>query len=317
MTPLSKKGRFYNRSRPEVKPFILRSLGMFIVAFFKKMMSRNYYQNWHVVEKVEEKSISPKITWIGHASFLIQVGGVNILVDPLFEKRTLFFNRFLPPGIPLKKLPSIDAVLLSHNHYDHLSSVSLKFLKEKHAPLFFVPLGDKRLLSEKNGYNVKEMSWWQSFYIDPEQKVRVHFLPAHHWSGRSLFDINQSLWGSWLIEYKGHTIYFAGDTAWDDHFEQIKDQFGSIDIALLPIGPCQPKKWMQNSHLNAEQAGKAAKVLNARSIIPMHWGTFGFGTDGFLLPIERLKAWWQKNKESMKESNLCILKIGQSFKDKK
>ena len=119
-----------------------------------------------------------------------------------------------------------------------------------------------------------------------------------------------------MIEYDGYRIYFAGDTAWDEHFMQINKSFGTIDVALMPIGPCEPNKWMQSSHLNAEQAGKATVALNARHCIAMHWGTFGFGLDHFELPMERINRWWQSNEDLVKDRTLHILKAGQSFSEK-
>ena len=289
---------------------------MLLISRMQRLLAHTNYRAWYAPEPVVHRTIDPKITWIGHASFLVQIGGVNILLDPLFGTPSIFFNRLLPPGISPNKLPPIDAVLLSHNHYDHMDAASLTRIKGEHNSTFFVPHGDGAWFRLRGFQSVHECEWWQSKTIDPTGWVRVTFLPAHHWSARSLFDTNSSLWGSWLIEYNGYRIYFAGDTAWDDHFEQIKSVFGPIDIALLPIGPCEPHKWMKSSHLNAEQAGQAAVTLNARHCIAMHWGTFGFGLDHFALPAERIKAWWQRNADMLEGRKLHILKVGSSFSEK-
>jgi len=289
---------------------------MFIVSRVRRLITKVDYKEWYAPEPVAQRSVMPKITWIGHASFLVQIGGINILLDPIFGKSSFVFDRLVPPGIAIDKLPQIDAVLLSHNHYDHMDYTSLLQIKKKHSPTFFVPQGDSKWFKLRGIDQVHEMSWWQSQSIDPAKWVRITFLPAHHWSGRSLFDINRSLWGSWMIDYDGYRIYFAGDTAWDGHFEQVNKVFGAVDVALMPVGPCEPYKWMLTSHLSAEQAGQAVVTLNARHCIAMHWGTFGFGLDHFTLPVERIHAWWQGNSELVEGRMLHILKVGQSFSEK-
>jgi len=288
---------------------------MLLVSRIRRLLTHTNYQEWYAPEAVVHRSIEPKITWIGHASFLVQVGGINILLDPLFGTPSFLFNRLLPPGITADKLPPIDAVLLSHNHYDHMDTASLMRIKAENSSTFFVPRGDGAWFRSQDFKSVHEYEWWQSGLVDPNGWVRVTFLPAHHWSARSLFDTNRSLWGSWMIEYNGYKIYFAGDTAWDDHFEHIKDAFGPIDVALLPIGPCEPHKWMLSSHLNAEQAGQAAVVLNARHSIAMHWGTFGFGVDHFTLPVKRIKTWWRRNADMVSMRQLHVIKVGASFSE--
>lgn len=316
LKPLQVNGRFYNASHPHRHPFLLRSIWMFMTSRMRRLFGREDYSAWYAPEKVIPRSKIPKITWIGHASFLVQIGGMNILLDPIFGSSSVVFNRFMPPGIALDALPPIDAVLLSHNHYDHMDAATMKHIKNVHNSTFFVPHGDAQWFKKRDIPDVREFMWWQSHAIDPAKWVKVTFLPAHHWSGRSLADINRSLWGSWMIECDGYRIYFAGDTAWDVHFEQIKDAFGPIDVALLPIAPCEPKRWMETSHLNAEQAGEAALALEARHMIGMHWGTFGFGLDRFALPVDRIRAWWKDNHNRLVDKKLHVLKIGQSFSEK-
>ena len=315
MMPMVINGRFYNQASPKKNSFMLRSLYMFFVARIKMLLKREPYDAWHAPEPVEHRAESPKITWIGHATFLIQIGGMNILTDPIFGSSSVIFSRLLPPGIPFEKLPPIDAVIISHNHYDHLDESTIMRIKKIHNSTFFVPQGDKEWFTTRGITDVHECMWWDMHTVDPARWVRITFLPAHHWSGRTLFNINKSLWGSWMIEYDNYRIYFAGDTAWGDHFKQINDHFGPIDVVLLPIGPCEPHDWMQSSHINAEQAGEAALLLNARHMIAMHWGTFGFGLDHFTLPIDRINAWWQANLSRIDDRMLHILRAGQSFSE--
>lgn len=314
--PLIINGRFYNQSYPHNPVFIMRSLYMFFVARIKLLIHKQPYESWYAPEAVEQRVQHPKITWVGHATFLVQIGGINILLDPIFSKASVIFKRLLPPGIPFEKLPPIDVVLLSHNHFDHMDESTIVRIKKEHNSRFFVPRGDKEWFVSRGIDDVHECMWWEMQTIDPAKWIRITFLPAHHWSGRTLFSINRSLWGSWMIEYEHYRIYFAGDTAWGDHFQQIHDHFGSIDVALLPIGPCEPHRWMQASHINAEQAGEAALILKARHVIPMHWGTFGFGLDHFMLPIERVRVWWQTHTDRLCNTLLHMLKIGQSFSEK-
>jgi N-acyl-phosphatidylethanolamine-hydrolysing phospholipase D len=156
---------------------------------------------------------------------------------------------------------------------------------------------------------VVEHTWWQK-YTMLNQSITCTFLPASHWSQRGFFDKNKSLWGGWMIMSKDYCIYFAGDTAYDDHFVNIAQQFTDIDIALLPIGPCEPRKWIQHSHMNALEAGQAFIDLKARHFIPMHWGTFYFGVDAFDAPMQQLKQWVNANHAAY---NVHILKIGESY----
>jgi L-ascorbate metabolism protein UlaG (beta-lactamase superfamily) len=139
-------------------------------------------------------------------------------------------------------------------------------------------------------------------------------LPANHWSGRNIFNINKTLWGSWLIESNYTKIYFGGDTAYDTHFKDIGKTFSPINIALMPIGPCEPRKYLKNSHINSSEAIKGFIELGAQEFIPMHWGTFRAGSDSFLDPINFLKKEWEEQKEKLLNKKLNILRPGESIK---
>ena len=222
------------------------------------------------------------------------------------------FKRITPLPLNIQDIENVDYIILSHNHRDHMDEKSLLKLKDI-TSMFLIPMGDKQWFDRRNFSYVKEHTWWQSTVFNHEGNSLVFtFLPAHHWSQRSLFDRNRSLWGSWMVQYKNHTIYFAGDTAYAKHFTMIKEKFPTIDVALMPIGPCQPRKWMKHSHISAQQAGQAFLDLGARNFIPMHWGTFYFGTDSFSTPIEYLTEWWSKE-PSVSSNQLHILKFGQSL----
>jgi len=220
------------------------------------------------------------------------MNGLNILTDPIFGAASFLFPRMLPPGIVIEKLPNIDYILISHNHPDHFDATSLQALMARNPGVkILVPMGDKYWF-EKRGYKqAQEFDWWQTITCG---SVTFTFCPAHHWSRRGIFDTNKSLWGSWMISGSQH-IYFAGDTAYGKHFMQIQNEFGAIQTALMPIGPCEPDEHMRRTHVDATQAGQAFLELEAHNFIPMHWGTFAFGKDAFIEPIKRIDTWWQSN----------------------
>lgn len=278
----------------------------------------NQINAWVVPSTHPSTSDTPKITWIGHATFLIQIGGVNILTDPVFFDLSWLYPRNTPAGIDYKNLPQIDVVLISHSHRDHLDEKSLEILSSKNSPMMLLPKSTPHFdffAQEK----VKHFDWWESYTFEQKSStvktrgsVKFTFLPSRHWSNRSIFDVNKSLWGSWMIQYNDITIYFAGDSAYDEHFKKIAERFPCINIALMPIGPNEPRELMQNSHMSAEEAGQAFMDLKAHTFIPMHWGTFRLGTDSFDTPIKRLTTWWQTHTKELKDNELCLVKFGQT-----
>lgn len=254
------------------------------------------------------------ITWVGHSTFLIQADGKNILTDPIFGDATFLFPRILAPGISLAQLPPIDYILISHNHFDHMHYRSIMAIKKSSPHLkLLVPRGDSRYLL-KWGFDsaqIIEGFWWENYQLD---NFKFTFLPAYHWSQRSLFDKNKSLWGSWMIETSQHRLYFAGDTAYSGHFKTIANEFPAIDIAFMPIAPCEPRKYLHTSHINAAEAGQAFQDLDAKIMIPMHWGTFHFGSDLFDTPIRQIKKWWNSHiSQELGLETLKIMKIGESY----
>lgn len=254
-------------------------------------------------------SYEPHFTWLGHSTFLIQVGDKNILTDPIFGNLSGIFSRIIPYKVTAKNLPKIDFIILSHNHPDHMDSFSLRQIQQCNpAVKVLVPMGDKSWFDEQGFLDCSEHMWWDEIICDD---VKFTFLPAKHWSQRGLFDKNKSLWGSWMIDHKGFKFYFAGDTGWDLHFSMIGRIFKKIDVALMPIGPGTPRKWMHHAHINAEEAGKAFLELKARWFVPMHWGTFHLGLDTFKEPIVRIRSWWQLHKKQCADKSLKVPKVGQ------
>ena len=317
--PHIRKKRFYNHPEEHPEKYFLRTLCTWSRSFLSRLRGVPCKKaEWLTSQEPLSCSIEPTITWIGHATFLIQVGGVNILTDPVFGHASrLIYRRILPPGVDLKNLPNIDYVVISHNHRDHMDAKTLLALKKHVGITILVPQGDKAWFDRRGFKNVKEMMWWDKHKFpipgDSGNNIVFTFLPAKHWSQRGLFDKNKSLWGSWMIQWQNSNIYFAGDTAYSKHFGIIAQEFEHIDVALMPIGPCTPRKWLKDTHISSDEAGQAFLELGAKHFIPMHWGTFYFGVDRFETPLEWLEQWWHKNAYRMNGKVLHSMKIGQQF----
>lgn len=252
-------------------------------------------------------------TFINHATFLLQLPGLNVLTDPVYSARTSPFKfagpkRVKEPGIPLEMLPKIDVVLVSHNHYDHLDIETLKQIDGKFHPLFLVPLGDEKLLLESGIQNVKALDWWEEVKV---KDVRFIFAPSQHWSARWLWDKNKSLWGSFMIDNGAVKTYFAGDSGYGAHFLDIKSRLGAPDLALLPIGAYKPQWFMNFHHMNPEEAVKAHIDLGSARTIGMHFGTFQLADEGIDEPVRDLFIAREKHKVS--EEKFFVLEEGQAL----
>ena len=235
--------------------------------------------------------------WIGHATYLINNGDINILTDPIFSKRASPVGfagpkRIIPPAMTLNDLPKIDAVVVSHNHYDHLDIWSLKKLfKLNSETIFLVPTGDKKRLVKAGIRNVVEMNWWDIFRIS---NTEFHFTPVQHWSKRGLFDRNKSLWGGWFIKSNDLSLYHAGDTGYSSDFKTTYERLGAPDYSFIPIGAYDPRWFMQDSHVNPEEAVQIALDLKTPHSFGMHWGTFTLTDEPVLEPPARLKEALEK-----------------------
>lgn len=254
------------------------------------------------------------VTFINHATFLVQLPGLTILTDPIFSQRAGPFESFgpvkrvRPPGLDLELLPPVDVVLISHNHYDHLDLDSLKKIDARFRPLFLVPLGDEMLLKDEGLQNVREMDWWS------EQKVKesiITFTPVQHWSARGLFDKNKSLWGGHFISTPELRIYFAGDTGYTPYFLETRKRLGSPDIALLPIGAYGPRWFMREIHMNPEDAVMAHMDLEAGVSFGMHFGTFQLSDEAYDAPLKDLKM--AREKYRVPEDKFRVLDFGESW----
>jgi len=239
------------------------------------------------------------VTWVGHATFLIQIGGLNILTDPIWSERPspIAFagpRRWVPPGAPLDALPPIDVVLLSHNHYDHFDSRTARRLARLHPDArWLVPLELGALVRRKGPKHVEELDWWNESRL---ATVVVTCTPAQHWSARGLRDRGNSLWCGWTMRSGARAVYFAGDTAFFPGFREIGERCGPFDFALLPIGGYEPRWFMRFVHMGPEEAVQAFVELSRGDthpvMIPMHFGTFKLTDEAMDEPPRRLRAAW-------------------------
>lgn len=252
------------------------------------------------------------VTWIGHATTLVQIDGVNILTDPIWSERCSPVSfagpkRFMKPGLKLEDLPPIHLVVLSHNHYDHTDLPTLKSLEEKFHPQFLIGLGNQKWLESEGLSNVKELDWWDTFSLPG---LKVIFTPTQHFSGRGLTDRNETLWGSYVLQGKKDSVYFAGDTAYYDHFKEIQQKIGNIKVAILPIGAYEPRWFMSAVHVDPPEAVQAFLDLKAEFMVPMHYSTFVLSDEKLTDPLDVTKSEFKRR--TIPLERLKDLKIGES-----
>ncbi len=233
-----------------------------------------------------------RITFVNHATVLVQLAGLNILTDPVWSDRVgplswLGPERHKAPGIPFEDLPKVDVVLVSHNHYDHLDVPTLERLAARDNSLILAGLGTKGLLAEHDLTNVEDLDWWQSRDVG---NVKITFAPAQHWSTRGFGDRNVNLWGSYFISAEGQSVYFGGDTGKGPHFAAIREKLGAPTVALLPIGAYEPRWFMHPQHINPAEAVEAHRILGATRSMGIHFGTFDQTDEGMNQPQADLAA---------------------------
>lgn len=229
------------------------------------------------------------LVWLGHACFLLRVKGVSLLFDPVLFSSIGLRHRHPLPCRP-EDVRNIDYLLLSHGHRDHLDERSVKLLAQQNPQM--QALSSLNMTSLLRGIaptmSVQEAGWWQQYDLGPTAPFEIYYLPASHWHRRGLFDLNQVLWGSFLIKTDDRLIYFAGDTSYGDHLEAIEQLFGPMDIVLMPIGAYKPPFMMHMSHVNPHEAAKASNVLRAGHLVPMHHGTFDLSDEPASEPLRVL-----------------------------
>lgn len=237
-----------------------------------------------------------RITFVNHATVLVQLDGLNVLTDPVWSERVSPVRwagprRWRPPGIRFEDLPPIDVVVVSHNHYDHLDVPTLRRLSTAHRPRIVTGLGNVALLSREGIGGGVEIDWWEDVTIaSGDRALRISGVPARHFSGRGAFDRDVTLWmGMWMQGSAG-SVFFAGDTGYADHFARMRERLGEPRLALLPIGAFRPQWFMRPVHMTPDDAVRAHLDLGATASVPIHWGTFRLADDGQDEPVESLRA---------------------------
>lgn len=284
--------QFFNPGRPGVKSF-------WEVLKWKWQAQKIAWPNW-VDNKVTPqlpKTVQPGevyITFVNHATHLLQFADLNVLTDPVYSLRTSPFTAVGPkrvrhPGLAFEDLPPIQVVIISHSHYDHMDAASIRALEHEHKPWFVVPLGNGAIIKKFGAQNIIELDWWEKTVL-PKHRGNITLVPAQHWSSRSLFDRNRTLWGGFVIESGEKKVLFPGDTGYGPHFSEIHKRLGKMDISILPIGAYEPRWFMQEHHMNPEEAVEAHLDLGSRHSIATHYGTFCLTDEGIEDPVKDLRA---------------------------
>jgi L-ascorbate metabolism protein UlaG (beta-lactamase superfamily) len=255
---------------------------------------REKWPEWVYIEPgdtpPERVKTGMRYTVVNHATVLIQVNGINILTDPVWSMRVSMLSwigpkRVVSPGITFDQLPTIDVVLISHNHYDHMDIPTLKRLAKRDNPIVITGLGNQKILRSHGIKNVQEMDWWQKFTLSG---IEFCFTPARHFSRRGVTDYNLSLWGSFIIKTPSGVICFIGDSGYGSFVREICRRFGPVDLAFIPIGAYEPAWMMETVHLTPEEAWRVHEELGARLSVAIHFGTFQLTDEGIKEPLERL-----------------------------
>ena len=236
--------------------------------------------------------MAPTLTWIGHATLLIQLDGLNILTDPHFSERASPIGfagprRLNPPGVAFEALPPIDVVVISHDHYDHLDRPTVERLAATHNPLFLVPLGLKAWFASIGIDRVRELDWWDHQSVGA---VTFTLTPVQHWCARTPFDTNRRLWGGWALAGRERRVFFGGDTGYYEGFSEIGARLGPFDLALVSISAYEPPAIMRLTHTTPEEALRVYTDVRARTFVAMHWGTFDLSDEPLDEPPRRLRA---------------------------
>ncbi|HEX7614191.1 MAG TPA: MBL fold metallo-hydrolase [Thermoanaerobaculia bacterium] len=260
------------------------------------------------------KAAGPEsLTWLGHASFLLRTAGRTILTDPFLSERASPFaalgpRRYVRPGLPIAALPRIDAIVISHNHYDHLDARTIEGLSSKERITAVVPKGLGAFFRRRGYRDVRELGWWEETRLGDDLVLAA--LPANHFSGRTPFDRNKTLWASWAIASRTRKIFFAGDTGHGPVFEEIGRRIGPFDLALVPIGAYEPASIMHAVHCDPEEAVALGREVRATTLVAMHWGTIVLTDEPPFEPPGRFRA--AANRAGYPDNRAWVMRIGET-----
>ncbi|EQC52502.1 MBL fold metallo-hydrolase [Bacteriovorax sp. DB6_IX] len=290
--------------------------GLFELLKWRFTGERKQWPQWVKIDqqtvpskRVEKGEIS--VTFINHATVLLQIDGKNLLFDPVWSQRVSPFTwigpkRVKKPGIKIEDMPPIDMILISHNHYDHMDLKTLQYFMKRDNPKLVVGLGSQTYLDEIA--KADELDWYQSINLDG---LKITFTPCQHWSKRGLFDRNKSLWGAFVVE-GSKKVYFGGDSGYGPHFKEAYKKFGAFDLAFLPIGAYEPRWFMKQQHINPQEAIQAHVDLKSKQSIGIHFGTFQLTDEGIDEPENDLLK--QMEIMGLGKNEFIVPKNGQSFK---
>ena len=273
--------------------------------------SNHVVEREKVLENLEKYKNDNYVAWIGHATFLIKLGNTTIITDPLFSKNSgpLIFGpkRYVESAIKLNEIPKTDLFLLTHNHYDHLDYSTVRDFPHKKSKVL-VPLKLSKYFTRNGFKDVNELDWYDEIKVND---LKVTFLPAVHWSKRTLTDTNKTLWGNFLIEYKDKKILFACDTGYGDVYKDLGKKYGPIDLTFINIGAYDFRPMFEKSvyHTNPEEALNIAQDLKSKKVIGMHWGTVVLSLEPIMEPPIRFKA--NAEKYGYKKEDAILFKIGE------
>ncbi|MGH8306988.1 MAG: MBL fold metallo-hydrolase [Gammaproteobacteria bacterium] len=257
--------------------------------------------------------LRPVVWWLGHATVLLRIDGLHIITDPHLGKRAsplpfLGPHRKVRAPAEVHALPKIDAALVSHNHYDHLDAYTVRQLVRANPEVtFYVPLGLAAWLRARGAQHVEELDWWDRRDL---LDIGIHCIPAQHWSARTLFDRNRTLWCGWMVKATGFSFYFSGDTGYTPYLADITQRLGPPDLAALPIGAYEPRWFMRGQHVNPEEAVRLHRELYVRQSLAIHWGTFELADDSLDDPLKALKR--SLLEQEVSEDQFWVLRQGEA-----
>lgn len=306
--------RFFNPAgQPQAKPFSALPKWLFQQLF---LGSRNRWPKYIATPPTPPSATTLPagelaVTFIGHATFLLQLPGLNILTDPVFSKRASPWQwagprRVRPPALSLTQLPPVHLVLVSHNHYDHLDLPALRWLAREHRPLIITTLGNQAWLEKRGVSNVVELDWWQTHRAFAA--CEIVSTPAQHFSARVPWDRCKTLWGGFALITKTHRIYFCGDSGYSATFAEIGTRLGPFDLALLPIGAYEPRWFLESVHMNPEEAVRVHRAVQARQSFAMHFGTFQLTDEAIDAPAAALAR--ARLNRGLSDEEFTVLEFG-------